>query len=506
MPDRFVIPAGHIETLRDHLLQDDGLERFAYGYCTRSDDRLLVADVVPVPDEAMQTQRRTACRPTLAYERDQLETCLQQGYEPLLVHSHPFSDTAGFSGIDVAAMDRYRDWLHVLFPAADFGFGVLGRQEIDATVFDAATEQFHDLPIEVVGNWRLKPPVPTDTATGAFDADLYDRSARVLTADGQQRLAATTVAIVGTGGLGFLIAKQVARLGVQRLVLIDPDHIEHSNLNRLTGTAMWDVGRPKVTVLAQQLHDTGLDVAVETHPERVEDAPEALADCDVIVGAVDQVSTRAFLNQYAVQHLRYYLDAGTVIRTDDTNDEDAQVTAIEGIVQLVAPGANACYACLDRADPERARREQLTDAELQAEVDEGYIEGSELAPEPAVITLNGTVASQAASVFARLVAGYAAPPDMLRYEELAATLHELSTHRDSRCPTCGAGGLLAQGDRDPAADAEPVDPADSALDLDLPAGAAEADGGTTAPTTGSHSRKESAIASRVWHFVRRVIP
>lgn len=502
MPDRIVIQASHVETLREHLFQADAQERFAYGYCTRSEDRWLLADIVSVPDAAMRTQGRTACRPALAYERDQIAACVQNEYQPVLVHSHPFSESAGFSGQDIEAMDRYSDWLHVLYPETDIGFGVLGQHELETTVFDAAAEQFQTLPVDVVGNWRLDLPLATETETAEIDAELHDRSLRLLTEAGQQRIAATTVAVVGTGGLGFILAKQLARLGVHKLVLIDPDHVERSNLNRLTGAAIWDVGRPKVTVLAHQLHDTGLDIVVEAVPERVEDATDALAGCDVIVGLVDQVTARSFLNQYAVQHLRYYIDAGTVIRTDDENDE---VTAIEGIVQLVAPGANACYACLNRADPERARREQLSDEEVAAEIDEGYIEDSALAPEPAVVTLNGVIASQAASVFTRLIAGYAAPPDMVRYEELIADLQELTTRRDPACPTCGADGVLAQGDRDPDADAETVDPADSALDLDLPATAATTDGGTPGPSTDRHSRRNGAIARRVRHFVRRVI-
>ena len=65
-----VIPAVHLTQLREHLLQEDEQERFAYVFCTRSgDSRLLVADVVPVPDEKMKMQGRAACRPDLAFEQ-----------------------------------------------------------------------------------------------------------------------------------------------------------------------------------------------------------------------------------------------------------------------------------------------------------------------------------------------------------------------------------------------------------------------------------------------------
>ena len=456
-----VIPAVHLRTLRDHLLQADEMERFAYAFCTRSsDDRLLVADVVPVPDGAMRVQSTGSCRPALAFEREQLETCLSQGYQPLLLHSHPFTDEAGFSGIDIAAMADYRDWLQSLYPEATLAFGVIGRRNLEATVSEPGLDRMADLPIAVTGNWTLDTPLSTTDRDAEIDPDLYDRSIRLVTEAGQQRLAATTVAVVGAGGLGFLLIKELAHLGVGKLVVIDPDYIERSNLARLVGASTWDIGRPKVTVLAQHLHATGLDVEVEPVCERVEDAEEALASCDIVIGTADQVTARSFLNQVCVRDLRYYIDAGTVIRTDDD-----RITAIEGIVQLVAPGANACYACLDRADPERARRERLSDAELEEEVEEGYIEASALAPEPAVVTLNGTVASQAATMVARLVTGYAPPPDMIRYDELATELQELTTRRDTACPTCGDDGLLAHGERDPRAG--DVEAASQTRDLEL---------------------------------------
>ena len=458
---RLLMPATQLTALRDHLLQADGQERFAYVFCTRSgDDRLLVADMVLVPDEAMDRQSRTGCRPELAYEREQLQTCLENGYQPLLVHSHPFSNQAGFSGTDIEAIDRYTDWLHPLYPDALLAFGVFGRREFEATVYDPATERFRELPTRILGGWTLDHAITVDDWQEPVDTTLYDRSIRLLTETGQRRLAATTVAVVGTGGLGFILAKQLVRLGVQKLVLIDPDMIERSNLNRLLGVSMWDVGRPKVTVLAEHLHDTGLDLEVEVVQARVEDATEVLRQCDIVIGTADRVTARSFLNQFCVTHLRYYIDAGTVIRT-----ENDQVTAIEGIVQLVVPGVTGCYACLDRADPERARREQLSTAEREEELAEGYIEASDLAPEPAVVTLNGTIASQTAAVVARVAAGYAVPPAMLRYNEIGYELQELTTRPDPKCPICGEYGILGQGDRPVSAD--DLTTVDPALDLEL---------------------------------------
>ena len=86
-------------------------------------------------------------------------------------------------------------------------------------------------------------------------------------------------------------------------------------------------------------------------------------------------------------------------------------------------------------------------------------------PEPAVVTLNGTIASQAAAVVARVAAGYAVPPAMVRYDEIGYELQELVTRPDPKCPTCGNYGVLGQGDRPVSPD--DLTPVDPALDLEV---------------------------------------
>ena len=60
-------------------------------------------------------------------------------------------------------------------------------------------------------------------------------------AAGQHILQASKVAVVGLGGVGSLVAEQLARLGVGNIVLIDPDEIESSNLSRVVGATRVDV-------------------------------------------------------------------------------------------------------------------------------------------------------------------------------------------------------------------------------------------------------------------------
>jgi molybdopterin/thiamine biosynthesis adenylyltransferase len=76
--------------------------------------------------------------------------------------------------------------------------------------------------------------------TPASDTDRHDRQIRAFGHDGQRRLGAATAAVVGAGGIGSLLVQGLAHLGVGRLIVIDPDRVEPSNLNRLAGATAAD--------------------------------------------------------------------------------------------------------------------------------------------------------------------------------------------------------------------------------------------------------------------------
>jgi hypothetical protein len=154
------------------------------------------------------------------------------------------------------------------------------------------------------------------------------------------------------------------------------------------------------------------------------------------------MTARSFCNEYAVKHLTYYIDAG--VRIDTTDDQGVEMT---GYVHLVAPGSNACFDCLGRHDQAAVRLEQLSPAERDIERERGYIDDDQLAPEPAVIHLNGSCASKAVSVLVDLVTGRSVPPDFIRYEDTDNEISELTTDPSSMCPTCGDNGVLGVGRR-----------------------------------------------------------
>lgn len=452
------ITAAQLDRLHDWLVQEDEIERFAFLHCSERDGTLLVERVDPVADEECSVQRRTGVALDLESEIDRLNDSLERDQVPILAHSHPFAELPGFSGQDHEMFGVYRDWLGPLYPDRSLGFAVLGRSGMDTTVFEElGRDERETLPVEVVGDWKGEAQL--DVPTGAhdqsdIDTDRYDRSIRAFGKTGQAELADAHVTVVGAGGLGSMAAEQLARLGIGELTLVDPDIVEESNLPRIYGAADHHVGRPKVDVVAQHLWKVNPDIEVTTHQARAQEvAVDTLADCDILVGAVDRVTARSHLNEFAVKHLVPYLDAGVVIKADSaeaaTGDADTVIAEELGVAQLVLPGVNGCLSCLGRHDPERARLERLDEDQVKEEIDRGYVEGDVLTPQPAVTPLNGVIATQVARIIAKVVTGYDTPPDMVQYRGLADDLSSIATHRDTDCQTCGENGVLGRGERTP---------------------------------------------------------
>ena len=442
------LPARMVRRLRSALIREDEKERFAFLYAGDQGD-LLGSSVLPVDDTDMGRQSRTACRPEPSLERDHITSCYEQNLAPVLVHSHPFSEDPNFSSIDVESIGKFRKWINGLFPDRSFGFAVIGTNGIEAIGDgDGCMEA---LSVEVIGDWKLDESVPGAESRFAPSEDReqenpgqerFDRGVRALGEKGQKRLQDTTVGIVGVGGVGSIVAEQIARLGVEEIVLIDPDTVEPSNLQRLVGAYDHHVSKPKVTAVREHLWKSGSDgVEVEAVQAPVQEREDVLDSCDVIVGCVDSVSARSFCNEYAVKHLKYYLDVG--VRIDVGSEEQIEK---KGYVQLVAPGSNGCFDCLGRHDQEATHIERLSHKELEEEQERGYIDDEDLEPEPAVIHLNGICASKAVSVLVDLVTG-SRPPDFVRYEDHDHEMTELTTKPSESCPTCGDEGVLGVGRR-----------------------------------------------------------
>ena len=123
-------------------------------------------------------------------------------------------------------------------------------------------------------------------------------------ADIQQKLDRASVGIAGLGGLGSNIAVHLARLGVGRLVLVDFDTVDVTNLNRQHYT-MKDIGVPKTLALLEQLEEINPYLQYEPYTERVIPANVEcmFAGCDVVCEAFDRADQKAMLIETLLERL-----------------------------------------------------------------------------------------------------------------------------------------------------------------------------------------------------------
>jgi sulfur-carrier protein adenylyltransferase/sulfurtransferase len=157
--------------------------------------------------------------------------------------------------------------------------------------------------------------------------------------DGQERLRAARVVIIGAGGLGSPAAMYLAAAGVGTIGLVDFDLVDASNLHRQLVHGTGDIGRPKVESARDRLADINPHVRVVPHAEALT-AANALAlvgAYDLVVDASDNFATRYLVN-----------DAGVLSGVPVVY---GSVERFEGQASLFATPDGPCYRCLFREPP-----------------------------------------------------------------------------------------------------------------------------------------------------------
>ena len=154
--------------------------------------------------------------------------------------------------------------------------------------------------------------------------------------EGQERLAAARVAIVGCGATGSAVASLLARSGVGTLRIIDRDYVEASNLQRQTLFEESDAAEslPKAVAAARRIAAFNSEVVVEPHaadlvPENID---SLLNGFQLIMDGTDNFETRYLLNDYAVSYSVPWIYSAAV--------------GSYGVTLNVIPPETACLACL----------------------------------------------------------------------------------------------------------------------------------------------------------------
>jgi len=375
-----------------------------------------------------------------------LRRFVQQGLDVVHVHSHPGTGRPSFSGVDNHYEEQYAAFLHRFAPGRIFISIVL-----DSELQNHATRGWRDgipLPRDAVRlgtAWAGADHRQNVPATTVAQEERFSRQ-MVFGAGFQQELASLSVGLVGTSGLGAVFAEQLARLGVGRWVLVDPDAIEATNLNRLPFAAETAVGEPKVKYVKRLIkrawprgsHVTALRERVESGSARRE-----LAACSIIAVATDNHYSRQEAQELALRYVRPLVSMATHIDVPHS----AMPPRLLGRVTTPPVHGGWCLMCGDVVDAVASSTELASD-EIRAVLREaGYIEG---VPDPAVYWLNSLVASVAVSVVHGMVAGLLDAGTGVDWILKPSEGRWLSVPHDvgTECFYCGHEGEFAAGERD----------------------------------------------------------
>ncbi len=228
---------------------------------------------------------------------------------------------------------------------------------------------------------------------------------------GQTQLKAATVAVVGAGGIGSPAIQYLAAAGIGRLILIDDDTVEPSNLQRQTIFTTADTGVPKVSAAADAAQRINPHVAVTTHRVRIDAANAAalLAGTDVVLDGCDNFATR-FCVADAAHALHIPLVSAAV------GQFEGQLATYRGW-----EADKPCYRCFVGDDPERAETSCAEDGVLGP--------------------VTGVLGSLAALEVLRAIARFGDDQagKLLLIDLLALRFRTIRLPKDPGCRGCGSG-------------------------------------------------------------------
>lgn len=435
--------------LRDHLFDGSDLEAIAVGLCGRgfSSGRqlLTVHEIVEIPHDECERLSASIRWPTRRL-RDLLARANSDGLALFKIHSHP-NGYRGFSGLDDASDEDLFSAVSLKVQGEHMSAVMLPSGEIFGRRMAGGCAQGAIDRVAVIGDEvRIWPLMAGDS--GARDFDVRHRQAfgdRTI-----NLLAALSIAIVGISGTGSPTAEMLARLGVGRLILIDPDIVEAKNLNRIWGARRAHVQAKlnKARMMKAHIEGMGLGTIVEILEDRI-DTPEGIAllsTCDFAFGCVDSVEGRDTLNRIATFYVLPYIDMGVRLDADGAGG----VSSVSAGIHYLKPGGSSLKSRGVYSDAELyAEYLKRTDPDFyQDQVRRGYIHGVSV-DRPAVISINTAVASAAVNeMLARLHPFRTAPNSNFAIQKLLFTHGRIALRPDG--PIDGElAAYIGRGDSSP---------------------------------------------------------
>lgn len=241
------------------------------------------------------------------------------------------------------------------------------------------------------------------------EQERYDRQIMIrgFGEEGQEKLKQAKVIVAGSGGLGCPVSMYMAAAGVGTIRIVDHDRVELSNLNRQILHWEKDIGRKKVDSAAEKLSQLTRGVIIEPVEKTItqDNIFSLVADCDVIVDAMDNLPSRYLLNKAAIENNIPFVHGA--------------IHGLEGRAMTIIPGKTACLKCIYRGLPPEEKFPVI-------------------GVTPAIIAcIQATEAIKYIVGIGKLLTNR-----LLIYDGLKMIFREMTVRRDSSCEECGhlAGG------------------------------------------------------------------
>lgn len=248
-------------------------------------------------------------------------------------------DPGGREDLEIKAPDESE---RRLLDALD---GTRTRTALEAEFGGARVEEV----IAALGRWgavedaadddRLEPEI-----LARFDRQLRyfgDVSSGPVPSECQESLEGATVAVLGVGGLGAWSALSLAGCGIGRMVLVDCDRVELTNLNRQVLYGEADIGRLKVEVAAERLRSLNSKLDLEVVPKRLEGEEEigaVISDSSVVIDAID----------WPAHHVEHWVNSAC-FAAGIPFISMSHSPPIARVGPFYLPGRTGCYACQEIA-------------------------------------------------------------------------------------------------------------------------------------------------------------
>lgn len=397
----------HLGVLRAELCRFDDTEHAAYvlfGLSRIEQDpfdgqprlRLMVKDVLRVADDEIKSADHQHISWSTKRFVELLARADREGLHVGIAHSHPrgpehFSSQDDRNEAELARLAQNRNGETAVLPSLLFANDKLVAGRV-WTSPDIVVDLGYARTIG--GNWHTTFLAAEPTLTSPALA----RQELALGAGFNRLMSHMRIGVVGAGGTGSPLLQQLPRMGAGHIGIFDPDHVEHSNLNRLYGATWDDAERKvkKVEVAKREIEKMGLGTQVRTYDSWIGSAEyrDALKSMDLIFGCTDDHDGRLLLNRLAYYYLIPVIDIGLALRVT----ERFAISCLEadGRVSVLEPGSS-CLVCRRVVDARIAAEEALRrndPEEYERRKTEAYVRG-EGDPSPAVISFTTSVATMA---------------------------------------------------------------------------------------------------------------